>query len=199
MNNISADISYGGYTPFPLKADEIRVVDMFTQNPITKETDVKGKDVLTHTLVETENGYNWRINDPKTNENLIHINYPFHLRQKAVKEFKNAYSTNKYAEGGGIFGLGSDMMSKANVDAFYPNPLYRRTKPKNLFDMKPVVVGRLDGPSYPLARGLIDHAITAEEEGIAGRAYVDITGPHTEGDKWLESVAETFEENDSPI
>tara|TARA_R110002167_G_scaffold70465_11_gene198867 strand:- start:10504 stop:11919 length:1416 start_codon:yes stop_codon:yes gene_type:complete len=94
------DISYGGYTPFPLKADEIKVVDMFTQNPITKETDVKGKDVLTHTLVETENGYNWRINDPKTNENLIHIHYPFHLRQKAVKEFKNAYSINRYAEGG---------------------------------------------------------------------------------------------------
>ncbi|MCZ6675068.1 MAG: TIGR03790 family protein [Verrucomicrobia bacterium] len=84
---------------------------------------------------------------------------------------------------------------KANVDAFYPNSLYRRTKPRNLFDMKPLVVGRLDGPSYELARALVDRAITAEEDGIAGRAYVDMSGPHEQGDEWLESVVETLEEN----
>lgn len=82
----------------------------------------------------------------------------------------------------------------AKVDGFFPNPLYRRTETKNLFDIKPLVVGRLDGPSYQLARELIDNAIKAEEDGIAGRAYIDLGGPHKLGDTWLENVAEIFNE-----
>lgn len=77
---------------------------------------------------------------------------------------------------------------KANMVGFYPNPMYLRTKPRDLFDVKPLVVGRLDGPSYEAATALIDNAILAEEEGIAGRAYIDLKGPHQAGDDWLEAT-----------
>ena len=83
---------------------------------------------------------------------------------------------------------------KAAIAGFYANPIFRRTETRNLFDLKPLVVGRLDGPSYELATALIDNAILAEKEGIAGRAYIDIKGPHEAGDEWLEDTIEQFNE-----
>jgi uncharacterized protein (TIGR03790 family) len=82
---------------------------------------------------------------------------------------------------------------KASTDSFVSNPLFQRTSPQRLFDVKPLVVGRLDGPTYELARGLINSALTAEEKGISGRAYIDIGGPHEGGDTWLEQLAPQFE------
>lgn len=38
------------------------------------------------------------------------------------------------------------------------------------------MVGRLDGPSYDIARGLIDKALAAERKGLAGNAYIDSRG-----------------------
>ncbi|MDA0347416.1 MAG: TIGR03790 family protein [Verrucomicrobia bacterium] len=84
---------------------------------------------------------------------------------------------------------------KAAIDGFYANPIFSRTEPRNLFDLKPLVIGRLDGPSYESATALIDNAILAESEGIAGRAYVDIKGPHEAGDKWLEDTVDKFNAN----
>ena len=84
-------------------------------------------------------------------------------------------------------------LPKSKIDGFVQNPLFQRTKAKNLFDVNPMVVGRLDGPTYDLAKGLIDSALTAEEKGIAGRAYVDLGGPHEGGDTWLEQVAVAIE------
>ena len=84
---------------------------------------------------------------------------------------------------------------KAAIDGFYANPIFRRTETRNLFDLKPLVVGRLDGPTYESATALIDSAILAESEGIAGRAYVDIKGPHEAGDEWLEDTVKIFNKN----
>jgi len=39
-----------------------------------------------------------------------------------------------------------------------------------------LMVSRLDGPSYAVAKGLIDKAIVAEEKGLTGTAYVDSRG-----------------------
>ena len=36
-----------------------------------------------------------------------------------------------------------------------------------------LMVSRLDGPSFQIAKGLIDKAIRAEEKGLKGKAYVD--------------------------
>ncbi|MCX5645956.1 MAG: TIGR03790 family protein [Phycisphaerae bacterium] len=41
---------------------------------------------------------------------------------------------------------------------------------------KTLMVSRLDGPSYGIAKGLIDKAMVAEEKGLTGIAYVDSRG-----------------------
>ncbi|MGE9290847.1 MAG: TIGR03790 family protein [Puniceicoccales bacterium] len=70
------------------------------------------------------------------------------------------------------------------------NPVYGEEEPSSFTLEKVVGVSRLDGPSYAAARRMIDSALEAEENGLKGRAYVDIGGPHKAGDQWLETVAE---------
>jgi uncharacterized protein (TIGR03790 family) len=41
---------------------------------------------------------------------------------------------------------------------------------------KTLMIARLDGPSYGIAKGLIDKAIAAEEKGLTGVAYIDSRG-----------------------
>ncbi len=41
---------------------------------------------------------------------------------------------------------------------------------------KTLMVSRLDGPSYSVAKGLIDKALAAEQNGLAGNAYIDSRG-----------------------
>src|SRR5687768_486403 len=57
-----------------------------------------------------------------------------------------------------------------------------------------LLVTRLDGPSPEIAARLIDGAITAETNGLWGRAYIDTrglsSGPYQKGDDWLRTTAE---------
>jgi uncharacterized protein (TIGR03790 family) len=57
-----------------------------------------------------------------------------------------------------------------------------------------LMVTRLDGPSAAIARGLVDKAITAENEGLWGRAYFDlrsISDPGFKiGDEWIHNAAD---------
>lgn len=41
---------------------------------------------------------------------------------------------------------------------------------------KTLMVSRLDGPNYSIARGLIDKSMAAEQKGLTGRAYIDARG-----------------------
>jgi uncharacterized protein (TIGR03790 family) len=41
---------------------------------------------------------------------------------------------------------------------------------------KTLMISRLDGPNYGVAKGLIDKALAAEQKGLAGVAYVDSRG-----------------------
>jgi uncharacterized protein (TIGR03790 family) len=50
------------------------------------------------------------------------------------------------------------------------NPLAHRLLAAN---MRTLMVSRLDGPSFEIAKGLIDKAIRAEKKGLAGTAYID--------------------------
>ena len=70
-----------------------------------------------------------------------------------------------------------------------PNPLYRNAGAKTgaiLF------TARLDGPTPEIAKGLVDAAIEAEANGLAGIAYIDALGltkgSYKLGDKWLLAV-----------
>ncbi len=71
------------------------------------------------------------------------------------------------------------------IAAFFPNPLHRQDNPGSLALEQVIPVGRLDGPTLDMAKALVDRALVAERDGIAGRAYVDIGGPHRQGDEWL--------------
>ena len=74
----------------------------------------------------------------------------------------------------------------APIAAFVPNPLFRQDTPSSLLLEQILPVGRLDGPTLADAKALVDRALVAERDGLAGRAYVDIGGPHRQGDVWLE-------------
>lgn len=80
------------------------------------------------------------------------------------------------------------------VAAFVPNPVYN-AKPENLkTTLREVIpVGRLDGPTVEDAKALVDRALTAERDGLAGRAYVDIGGPYRQGDDWLNATVPQIE------
>ncbi len=54
-----------------------------------------------------------------------------------------------------------------------PNALRNPTVPQ---PFKTLMVARLDGPNYGIAKGLIDKALTAEEKGLTGTAYIDSRG-----------------------
>ncbi|MCC5024492.1 MAG: TIGR03790 family protein [Candidatus Synoicihabitans palmerolidicus] len=75
---------------------------------------------------------------------------------------------------------------------FVTNQIFKKSKP-SMWDRDAVVrVSRLDGPTFPAARHLVDSAIEAEQRGLIGRAMVDIGGPHKLGDKWCEAAAKAL-------
>ena len=71
------------------------------------------------------------------------------------------------------------------INGFVPNPLFRRPRrappPADLV----IRTARLDGPTAADARRLITSALAAERHGLLGRAYIDLGGPHPDGDRWL--------------
>jgi uncharacterized protein (TIGR03790 family) len=75
------------------------------------------------------------------------------------------------------------------------NPTYGATNAALLHPTNGLfLVGRLDGPSPPVARGLVTKALQAEAEGLWGRAYFDLrgltNGTYKLGDDWLAGAAE---------
>jgi uncharacterized protein (TIGR03790 family) len=75
------------------------------------------------------------------------------------------------------------------INACIPNPLFHNDQPTDFARAQVVKVSRLDGPSASDALHLVDLAVEAERTGLLGRAYVDIAGPHENGDRWLEAAA----------
>lgn len=74
------------------------------------------------------------------------------------------------------------------INAYIPNPLFQKEEPTTVQRNKVVKVSRLDGPDWSEVRGLVDRALEAEKNGLIGRAYVDLGGPHAEGEQWFEDV-----------
>jgi uncharacterized protein (TIGR03790 family) len=80
------------------------------------------------------------------------------------------------------------------INAFIPNPLFQRPRPALLEEGTVLRVSRLDGPTLADCFAMIDGALAAERDGLLGRAYVDVGGPHPEGDRWLEETAAQLEQ-----
>jgi uncharacterized protein (TIGR03790 family) len=79
------------------------------------------------------------------------------------------------------------------INACISNPLFQKEQPTLVQLNKVVKVSRLDGPDWGAVEGLVDRALEAETRGLIGRAYVDLGGPHPEGDQWFEQVVKQLE------
>lgn len=68
------------------------------------------------------------------------------------------------------------------------NPLFAQDGILSLDATSVIKVSRLDGPDWADARRLVTSALAVERAGLVGRYYLDLQGPHQEGDEWLKSV-----------
>lgn len=68
------------------------------------------------------------------------------------------------------------------------NPLFQSKLAVDLGAELVVKVARLDGPSNADVRAMILSGLEAEKNGLLGRAYVDLGGPHPAGDRWLDAT-----------
>ena len=74
------------------------------------------------------------------------------------------------------------------ITGFLSNPLFQNEHPGELEAEAVVKVSRLDGPTFESARQLVTSALEGERRGVLGRYYIDLRGPHPDGDRWLESA-----------
>jgi uncharacterized protein (TIGR03790 family) len=81
-----------------------------------------------------------------------------------------------------------------DIDSLVPNPLFNRERPLDLNSELIVRVARLDGPTFADARRLVASALAGEQLGLAGRYYIDLKGPHADGDHWLEAARRQLDE-----
>lgn len=81
--------------------------------------------------------------------------------------------------------LGLLARSGTAIEGFVTNPLFDKETVLSVEAEKVVKVGRLDGGSFEVARGLVERALEAEKTGLVGRSYVDVGGMHDMGNKWL--------------
>ena len=79
------------------------------------------------------------------------------------------------------------------IMGFIDNPLFKADKPISLKANAVIKVARLDGPDPQSVRQLIDSALTGEQQGLMGRAYIDRGGPYEAGDTWLEQVERSLQ------
>lgn len=74
------------------------------------------------------------------------------------------------------------------------NPFYKHIDRSHFHPTNGIImVGRLDGPTPEIARGLVDKALSCETNGFAGNAYFDLrnitSGGYRTGDEWLTNAA----------
>jgi uncharacterized protein (TIGR03790 family) len=112
-------------------------------------------------------------------------NDPTLLEEKAGQKVAAQFNRN---EGAVDSELSLLAQSGYETTAFISNPLFTNERPSSLDAEMVVKVSRLDGPSFESARRLVTSALEGESRGLLGRFYVDLKGPHADGDQWLESA-----------
>lgn len=107
-------------------------------------------------------------------------------RKRGPLEVNNASADSEIA----LLGVPATAANGAVLNPFFKDNLGKEIPAAKLF----LRVARLDGITVADAKALVDNAIAAEKKGLLGRAYVDIGGPHAQGDKWLAGCAEKTRE-----
>jgi len=80
--------------------------------------------------------------------------------------------------------------SNLPMTAFVPNPLFSKITPTSSNEKRVIRVSRLDGPSVAVVKKLIARSMQAEAQGLMGRAYFDMGGPHAKGDEWMAAAGD---------
>jgi uncharacterized protein (TIGR03790 family) len=75
--------------------------------------------------------------------------------------------------------------SNLSMTAYVPNPLFSNMHPAGVDAQRVIRVSRLDGPSLASVKRLVDRTLQGETQGLMGRAYFDLGGPHAKGDQWI--------------
>ncbi|MGF1531558.1 MAG: TIGR03790 family protein [Puniceicoccaceae bacterium] len=118
------------------------------------------------------------------------------LRFAAPKEWNaqrapNPYLTTANASVDGE--LAAMALADRPMGGFIANPIFGVANPTDFDTERVVRVFRLDGPDFDSARRLIFDAFAAEQHGPVGKAFVDLGGPHPQGDVWLELAGKQME------
>lgn len=104
------------------------------------------------------------------------------LEKTADQHIQKQFNVNQAA-------VDSELALLAAMDtptvAFVKNPLFGVADPPSLTMEQVIRVARLDGPSVEAAMSLVDNAILAEGQGMMGRGYIDLGGPHPKGNEWI--------------
>jgi uncharacterized protein (TIGR03790 family) len=119
------------------------------------------------------------------------FNDPTLIDEKPVRKFSPELNKNESAVDGEL-----SLLAVGGYDptAVVLNPLFGNERVPTLDASLVVKVTRLDGPTWENARHLVTSALEAERTGLIGRYYVDLQGPHPEGDQWLRATAKQLEE-----
>ncbi len=117
----------------------------------------------------------------------LKIRHTAELPADVPESTRQSFQTNQAAVDSELAALAQN---ESKRHGYVNNPIFRKATPSQ-WELDTVVrVARLDGPSFPAARSLVDSALTAERQGLVGRALVDIGGPHKLGDTWFGEAAE---------
>lgn len=95
-------------------------------------------------------------------------------------------------------------MNEPPTEGALKNPYYEAGVRLPRFTRAPglLLTGRLDGPSDDIVRRMMDDAIHAEENGLHGRAVIDLalkTDAYKEGEQWLHASAALLQRNGIPL
>ena len=84
------------------------------------------------------------------------------------------------------------LAAPANVPlaGFVPNPLFGQMSAVGVDAQRVIRVSRLDGPSVASVKHMLDRTLQGEAQGLMGRAYFDLGGPHAKGDEWMRAASE---------
>ncbi len=86
------------------------------------------------------------------------------------------------------------LKGKYELRAMQKNPLFGLNRQKGDYKKeKFLAISRLDGVNYIDALNLAKSAQKAEQNGLRGRAYIDLSKKYPAGDKWLLATKETIE------
>ncbi len=164
-------------------------------NPLIEQ--LKNKNFLTGEFLpelDSAGRKRMKVSENKIGAIVLCRGLPLRIRHDAgIGETENAENVKREFAGNGA-STDSELallaLPESRATAFVPNPLFNKPTPPAGAAGKIICVARLDAPTKQDCFRLVDDALFAERNGLAGRAYIDLGGPHQQGNVWLRQTGE---------